>query len=358
MVGFTTLAAPALAFALACLGTRVLIGALTRRSVLDRPNERSSHTTPVPRGGGLAVVAAIAIGWAWLIAAEPSTADPGAADLAAGRWLVALAAALSLAALSFVDDLRSLGAGVRLGAQALAVVVGLWALDGRGALSAFAPAWIDLPLTGLGWLWFVNLYNFMDGIDGITGTETASIGIGLAGLAILGTAPAAVLGPALVLAAAAAGFLVWNWHPARIFLGDVGSVPLGYLLGFLLVLVAGNAEDVPGGDAVAGGGLAAALVLPLVYLVDATLTLGRRLARGENPAQAHREHVYQRAVIAGASHSAVCLRIAAANLILVAVACLLAPSAPAVALAIGAVVVAALFAALRPAPVPASTRRA
>ncbi|MEQ9330873.1 glycosyl transferase [Thalassobaculum sp.] len=348
MVGFTVLAAPAFAFALACLGTRVLIGVLTRRAVLDRPNERSSHTAPVPRGGGLAVVAAIAVGWVWLLAA----------DAEAGRWLAPLSVALALAALSFVDDLRSLGAGVRLGAQALAVAVGLWALDGHGALAAFAPAWIDLPLTALGWLWFVNLYNFMDGIDGITGTETVSIGLGLAGLAVLGIAPAAVLGPALVLVAAAAGFMVWNWHPARIFLGDVGSVPLGYLLGLLLVVVAGGeGEGEGGGGATVAGGLVAALLLPLVYLVDATLTLGRRLARGENPARAHREHVYQRAVIAGASHSAVCLRIAAANLVLVGLACFLAPAAPLVALAAGAVAVAVLFAALRPAPVPTSARR-
>ena len=344
MVGFTVLAAPAFAFALACLGTRVLIGVLTRRAVLDRPNERSSHTAPVPRGGGLAVVVAIAVGWVWLVAA----------DAEAGRWLAPLAAALALAALSFVDDLRSLGAGVRLGAQALAVAVGLWALDGRGALAEFAPAWIDLPLTALGWLWFVNLYNFMDGIDGITGTETASIGLGLAGLAVLGTAPAAVLGPALVLVAAASGFMVWNWHPARIFLGDVGSVPLGYLLGLMLVVAAAGGE----GGATAAGGLVAALLLPLVYLVDATLTLGRRLARGENPARAHREHVYQRAVIAGASHSAVCLRIAAANLVLAGLACFVAPAAPLIALAIGAVAVAVLFAVLRPAPVPASAKRA
>ncbi len=215
-------------------------------------------------------------------------------------------------------------------------------------MAAFAPAWIDLPLTALGWLWFVNLYNFMDGIDGITGTETASLGIGLALLAAVGAAPAGIAGPAVLLAAAAAGFLVWNWHPARIFVGDVGSVPLGYLLGFLLVSLAGTGL----------AGLAAALLLPLVYLADATLTLGRRLLRGENPAQAHREHVYQRAVIAGASHSAVCLRIAAANLGLAGLACALAPSMPILALVLGAAVVAILFAALRPAPAPSRPRRA
>lgn len=325
-------------FLIACAGTRVLVGVLTRRAVLDRPNERSSHTAPVPRGGGLAVVTAAAAGW-------------GALAMAAGTaaaWVVPVVAALALAAISFRDDLRSLGAGVRLGAHALAVVAGLWALDGRGALAAVAPAWIDLPVTTLGWLWFVNLYNFMDGIDGITGTETVSVGAGLAGLALLGLAPAAVAGPAVVLVAAAAGFLVWNWHPARIFLGDVGSVPLGYLLGFLLVVTASTGPE----------GLAAAILLPSVYLADATITLGRRMARGESPAQAHREHVYQRAVIAGTGHAGVCLRIALANAALVGLACLVAPAAPAIALALGAAVVAALFAALRPAPAPGRARRA
>ncbi len=332
--------APALAFVLACVGTRVLIGVLTRRAVFDRPNERSSHAIPVPRGGGIAVVAAVAVGWGW-IAADPSMADPA-------RWLAPLAAGLALAGISFVDDLRNLGAGLRLGVQAAAVVVGLWALDGKGALAAVAPTWIDLPLTALGWLWFLNLYNFMDGIDGITGVETLSIGAGLAGLVALGLAPETVAGPALVLAAGALGFLVWNWHPARIFLGDVGSVPLGYLLGFLLVIVAGQGVV----------GLAAALVLPLVYLVDASVTLVRRVARGESPTQAHREHVYQRAVIAGASHSAVSTRIAAANACLIALAWFMAPVAPVAALALGCGVVFALFLALRPAPVGSMAGRA
>jgi len=346
MVDLPALAAPALAFLLACLGTRVLVGVLTRRAILDRPNERSSHSVPVPRGGGLAVVAAVAAGWIWLLAVDGAGDGAGGADL--WRRLVPLAAALALGAISFVDDLRSLGAGVRLGVQALAVAAGLWALDGRGALAAVAPAWIDLPLTALGWLWFVNLYNFMDGIDGITGTETVSIGVGLAGLAFLGIAPAEVAPAAALLVAAAVGFLVWNWHPARIFLGDVGSVPLGYLLGFLLVGLAGTGIV----------GLVAALLLPLVYVVDATLTLGRRVARGENPAQAHREHVYQRAVIAGASHSAVCLRIAVANAALVALAWFAAPHEPLIALPVGAVVVVLLFVALRPAPAPRRVKRA
>jgi UDP-N-acetylmuramyl pentapeptide phosphotransferase/UDP-N-acetylglucosamine-1-phosphate transferase len=341
MVAYSALVAPVLAFLVACLGTRALVGVLTRRAVLDRPNERSSHAVPVPRGGGIAVMAGVAAAWVWLAATTLPSAD-------VVPWLTPLAAALALAALSFADDLRDLGAGLRLGVQALAVAVGLWALDGRGALAAVAPAWIDLPLTALGWLWFVNLYNFMDGIDGITGTETVSLGVGLAGLAALGLAPPSVTGPAVALAAAAVGFLVWNWHPARIFLGDVGSVPLGYLLGFLLILVAGTGLV----------GLAAAVTLPLVYLADATITLARRVARGESPARAHREHFYQRAVIGGSSHASVCVRIAAVNACLASLAWFMAPVAALAAPMLGAAAVAALFVALRPAPVPTPARRA
>ena len=129
------------------------------------------------------------------------------------------------------------------------------------------PAALDMAAAALLWVWFVNLYNFMDGIDGIAGSETAAIGIGLALFAIAGIGnDPALAAPAAVIAAAAIGFLVWNWAPARIFLGDVGSVPLGYLLGFLLLAAASR------------GHWKLALILPLYFLADATITLLRRLA--------------------------------------------------------------------------------
>ncbi len=129
---------------------------------------------------------------------------------------------------------------------------------------------LDVAAAALLWLWFVNLFNFMDGIDGLAGSEAAAIGTGLVVFAGVGSGLdpglAALSGTA---AAAALGFLVWNWAPARIFLGDVGSVPCGYLLGFLLL------------DVAARGHWKIALILPLYFLADATLTLLRRLARGE-----------------------------------------------------------------------------
>ena len=275
------------------LATRIVLDVLVRRAILDKPNERSSHDTPTPRGGGIAVVAVLFP--AWIVAALLSDAWV--------PWLP-LGAMLFLAGVSWRDDLESLGVLWRFGAQILAVAIGLESIDGlvfRGLL----PGWLDPLAAGFLWLWFVNLYNFMDGIDGIAAVETASIGGGVA-LVALGAAmgPAGASAWGIVLAAAALGFLPWNWHRAKVFLGDVGSVPLGYLSGWLLLSMA------------AAGAWKAALILPLYYLADATITLLRRLRRGEKVWRAHREHYYQRAVQGGMSHAAVVRAILAGNLAL------------------------------------------
>jgi UDP-N-acetylmuramyl pentapeptide phosphotransferase/UDP-N-acetylglucosamine-1-phosphate transferase len=158
------------------------------------------------------------------------------------------------------------------------------------------------------WLWFLNLFNFMDGIDGIAGGETAALGVGAASVAWLAALAPSVALYGLTAAAAALGFLWWNWHPARIFLGDVGSVPLGYLLAWLLL------------DLASHGAWAAALILPLYYVADASLTLLVRLLRGERVWRAHREHFYQRAAQGGLSHAQVVGAILLADAALVALA--------------------------------------
>ena len=307
------------AFAIACAGTRLALGVLIRGAILDQPNDRSSHSVPTPRGGGLAVVAALALVWiGWMAATD---ADPV-------QWGVPLLGCIALAVISFIDDLRSLPAALRLGAHTVAITAGLWALDWNGALAAFLPREADIALTVLAWLWFVNLYNFMDGIDGIVGSETIAIGVGLIVLALLGLAPINAITPAVIVAAATAGFLIWNWHPARIFLGDAGSVSLGYIVGFLLIAAAAS-------DSGDGRALAGAFLLPLVFSIDATVTLLRRLARGKKPTEAHREHAYQRAVQGGWSHARVCLAIAATNTVLILAAALVVAVGPLVPLAIG-----------------------
>lgn len=277
--------------------------------VYDEPNHRSSHAQPKPRGGGLAVVPVILA--AWIIAAL--TAGGGAEG--DGFWQV-VAGALLLGAISWADDLKPRPASLRFGVQVAAVFLGLSALQSDALVfQGLLPLPVDRVLTALAWLWFINLFNFMDGIDGISGVETVTIAGGLAVVAThMDHSPLAVF-YAGVPAAAALGFLYWNWAPSRLFLGDVGSVPLGYLLGALLIAAA------------AGGLWEVAVILPLYYLADATWTLGRRALRGEKLWRAHREHFYQRAVQRGFSHAAVAGRIAACNLLLVvlAVAAIFAP---------------------------------
>jgi UDP-N-acetylmuramyl pentapeptide phosphotransferase/UDP-N-acetylglucosamine-1-phosphate transferase len=310
----------------ACAGTRALIPLLHRAAVLDRPNERSSHAAPTPRGGGIAVVAAILLAWAALTVAGG----------APSRLPLILFGALLLAAISWRDDRRGLSPASRLATQLVAVGLGILALAPAGRVFQ---GWLSLPLdiaaAALLWVWFVNLFNFMDGIDGLAGSEAAAIGIGLAlfGAAGVGSDPY-FTALAAAVTAASCGFLVWNWAPARIFLGDVGSVPLGYLLGFLLL------------DTSARGHWKIALILPLYFLADATITLLRRLARGERVWQAHREHFYQQAVRRGQGHAAVAWRVIAADLLLVGLGWAAENGWGALALAGAAAVVLALLASL------------
>jgi UDP-N-acetylmuramyl pentapeptide phosphotransferase/UDP-N-acetylglucosamine-1-phosphate transferase len=290
---------------------------LRRRQILDRPNARSSHVLPTPRGGGVVLVPLLLGGWLVSLLAG----GPVPFGMTGTTVLVFLSTA-GLAAVSWLDDLRPLPPLPRFAAQAVAVTVTVFSLPGDALIfQGVAPAWLDHTLAALAWLWFINLYNFMDGIDGITGVETSSIGGGLALLALTGLAPAALAAPGLALMAVALGFLVWNWHPARLFMGDVGSIPLGYVIGFLLIVLAAN-------DA-----LAAALILPLYYVVDATTTLVRRMARGEKPWEAHRSHFYQRAVGGGQSHARISGAIGLANIGLIGCALIAASGWPLGALA-------------------------
>ena len=309
-----------MALGLSVAGTRLILAWLLERRYLDHPNERSSHSAPVPRGGGLAVAPAIVLAWGGLKLAEGMDG-----------WNAALlAGAAALLALSWLDDRHTLPAAPRFLIHGAAVAAALACLPPDALVfEGMLPLWADRLLAGLGWVWFLNLYNFMDGIDGITGIETACLGLGLGLLAPLAA------GPALICAAAGLGFLVWNWHPARIFLGDSGSIPLGFLLGGLLVQLA------------ASGHLAAALILPAYYLADATITITRRLLAGEKIWQPHRKHFYQRAVQGGRSHAQVSLAILGGNLVLV-LAALMAASGQVLAGSLTAVaVVAALLGLLQ-----------
>jgi UDP-N-acetylmuramyl pentapeptide phosphotransferase/UDP-N-acetylglucosamine-1-phosphate transferase len=238
------------------------------RFALDHPNERSLHERPVPRTGGIAVLAGASV----------SLLVDGTQV-----WLP-LVLALVLAALSLADDVKALPVAVRLAAHLLAAALVVWYF--------LAPThlWQAVPLA-LGVAWLTNLYNFMDGSDGMAGGMSV---IGFSAYAIAATLAGeeALATLSLCIAAAAAAFLVFNFHPARIFLGDVGSVPLGFLAG-ALGLVGWRAEAWP-------------LWFPLAvfapFIADASLTLARRAARGERVWQAHRDHYYQRMVRGGLGH--------------------------------------------------------
>jgi len=261
---------------------------LRRKNILNHPNKQSSHDAPTPRGGGLVVIAVLAIAWVWI-------------DLSTSTLIVATIAVF-IALVSWLDDLRGLSALFRLLVQIAAVSITLWFAPFQGEIfQGVLPHTLDVILTAIVWLWFINLFNFMDAIDGISGVEAFIIGLGIIILTQDTTLPlmaAAVCG-------VAAGFLIWNWHPAKIFLGDVGSAPLGYMLGWLLLSLA------------ASGFWAAALILPGYYLADATLTLIKRLLRGERVWHAHKEHFYQKAVQNGHSHASVSLIIFGLGMVLI-----------------------------------------
>ena len=255
-------------FAIALLCLKLLVSDRGRRLVLDQPNERSLHARPVPRTGGLAIMAGVTIGW-WV-------GHPG--------FAVALTLAAALAALSLLDDVYGLPTALRLGVH----------LGAAAVLVAFElrfPGWALSIVFVLALAWYANLYNFMDGSDGLAG-GMALIGFGAYGAAayLAGAQPLATV--SAMLAAGAAAFLTRNFPPARIFMGDVGSVPLGFLAG-ALGLVGWNDRLWP-------------LWFPLLvfapFVCDATLTLLRRLARGERVWQAHRDHYYQRLVRMGFGH--------------------------------------------------------
>ena len=198
--------------------TAMLLPVLRRMSVMDLPSDRSNHAAPIPRGGGIAVMMATA---SFLVV---SGAD---------GYIVC--GVLALAILSFMDDMFHLKARTRLIVQAL--TVSLIVLDHEGFLfGGFLPVYLDKFLTILIWMWFINLYNFMDGIDGITVVQTCSIAVGMLVLfLIIPHLPNQLPIDSLILASAMLGFVWWNWHPARLFLGDVGSIPAGFLMGGLLI---------------------------------------------------------------------------------------------------------------------------
>lgn len=267
----------------------------TRRNWVDRPNERSSHVRPTPRGGGIVIVGMSLIGL--LLSARTGS------WAALGGYLVA---ALLVAAISWVDDLRKVPAGVRFGVHIAAAAILLWGTGTYSDISLPGDARLSLGLWGIPLfvIWIVgltNAYNFMDGIDGIAAGQAVIAALGWSLVAWIGP-PGLLLPFAAVLAGTAFGFLLHNWSPAAVFMGDVGSAFLGFTFA-ALPLLARSSGSSPANDLMPL--LAVLFVWPFVF--DSFFTFVRRLRKREPVFSAHRSHLYQRLVIAGHPHATVSL---------------------------------------------------
>ena len=285
------------------LGLVLLLRPWLARYAMVRPNARSSHHQPTPQGGGIAVVVATL-----LVAWGAAALSPALLQNQGGQFLAVTAATALLAVVGAIDDMRSLPAAARLAMQCIAVGAVIAALPTELKIVPQLPWSIERAGLFLGGVWFVNLVNFMDGIDWMTVAEVVPVTGAILVLGLLGTLGALPAVVAAALLGATAGFAPFNRPVAQVFLGDVGSLPIGLLLGWLLLQLAATDH------------LAAALILPLYYLADATITLGRRLIRGEAIWRAHRTHFYQRATDHAFTVPQIVARVFAANLALAVLA--------------------------------------
>lgn len=273
-----------LSYLLVCLIRRYA----ERRQIIDHPNERSSHVTPTPRGGGLAIVVLVIVTGVWSMkAAAPNHA------------LIYLACGAVIAYLGWRDDLHSLSTTVRFAVQGLVAAVSIYGLGYFKAVTIPLVGELQLGAVGvvITFLWIIgltNAYNFMDGIDGIAGGVALAGGLGWMLLATNAHSPFAFW-IALAIAASSLGFLGHNWSPAKIFMGDVASTFLGYTFAVLPLLSSDKS-----GDALMLGTL-----LMWTFIMDAGVTFIRRALQRENIFAAHRTHLYQRLVIGGYSHAAI-----------------------------------------------------
>ncbi|NDJ61561.1 MAG: glycosyltransferase family 4 protein [Chloroflexi bacterium] len=303
-----------LTFVGSLLITRAIRAYALRAQMVDVPNQRSSHTLPTPRGGGLSFVILFPLtllffGWRgyldWNIVAA----------LTIGGLIVAVA--------GYLDDRRDLSARVRLLFHASAAVIALLFIGGMPALDLGFTVW-EWGLIGhvvgfVGIVWMINLYNFMDGIDGIAASEAISVALLAEILLIVGGVGGGLEWVLLALAAASAGFLVWNWPPAKIFMGDVGSGFLGFVFAVIAIYSAQTERST----------LWPWLILLGIFIVDATITVLRRILRRERWYEAHRSHAYQHATTRWNSHLKVTLAVIIVNVIWLGPLALIAVQLPA-----------------------------
>jgi UDP-N-acetylmuramyl pentapeptide phosphotransferase/UDP-N-acetylglucosamine-1-phosphate transferase len=300
----TAFVALAIVAAAAVLSTLLIValGPWLARYAVAKPNARSSHKLPTPQGGGIAVVGATILVSGGTLFLSRST------GASVSMLIVILGAVLLMATVGALADKRPIAATPRLVLQSFAIVAVLAILPPEIRLLPILPWWSERILLLIGALWFVNLVNFMDGLDWMTVVEVVPMTATLAIFGLLGHLPWQDTVISLALCGATIGFAFFNRPVAKLFLGDVGSLPIGLLLGWLLLVLAGS------------GARTAAVLLPLYYIADSTITLVRRAARGEPVWQAHRSHFYQRATDRGFRVIEVVARVFAINVALAALA--------------------------------------
>lgn len=273
-------------FSLSVLLTYAIKVYATKKAVLDIPNERSSHSRPTPKGGGLAIIIAFYIGLFYFKESIDS------------KLFYALLCGIPIATISLMDDIVTLSSKIRFLIQSASAGMALYLLGGVSSIDFIIfelHGWWVNVLAFVTMVWLTNLYNFLDGIDGYAGSEAVMVGLGLF---VFFHNP---LG--LVIVAASLGFLLFNWHKASLFMGDVGSATLGFIFAIFVFYDTSN------------GSIYVWMILLSLFWFDATLTLIRRYRKGENITQAHKKHAYQRLVQSGWAHDKVVWFALAFNLI-------------------------------------------
>jgi len=283
-----------LSFIINSITVKFSIPILKKINAFDLPNKRSSHTLPTPKGAGIAIIFSFI--FLYFLFIEQLN-------------IIFLFSIIILTSISFINDYKQLSAIFRLATQSIVIFIILFFWPPIKDLTVFnyvIPIWSEKILIFFTLLWFVNLFNFMDGIDGITGIQCLIISIGtVISFYISGETSNLELFLCGFISGASVAFLIWNWFPAKVFLGDAGSIPLGFINGLLMLMLCKN--DL----------WFVALILNSYYFSDATYTLIKRIIMRKKPWEAHKEHFYQLAIQKGAKHSTVCKIISIHGLFLI-----------------------------------------
>jgi len=283
-----------MSFIISLITIKISIKFLTKIRTIDIPNERSSHSIPTPKGAGIGIIATLLIVYYTFF---PLT----------DFWFIGSIIIMTI--LSFINDNKQISIIIRLAVQMILtlLILNLWPpLQNIIFLKNIIPYWLENIIVVLLIIWLINLFNFMDGIDGISGTQCIIIGAGVGASLFLSQEEYKLEQLfAGFMAGSCLAFLFWNWNPAKVFLGDSGSIPLGFINAILILLLCKN------------GLWYVAIIINNYYLFDSSITLLKRIKMKKKPWKAHKEHFYQKAIQNGYNHSEVCKIIAAHGILLI-----------------------------------------